>query len=962
MEVARPIIYAVNRSINGKQSVHKHVGYEPSGRAFDDIALNSEGLPHNPYSAAGAIMCSAQIFPEKPQAERFDYIMNVWNRLLGGDVAEFNNSQYLTLKQHSDQDHCLAYLMKETGALPEVGSIAKNLEFYFMNLSVEMTTRKLSYVASCLAFNGICPFTGEQIFASSVVRDCLSLMSSCGSNDYSGMFQFDIGFPSKTSSSGIILGVIPNVLGFCTYHPKVNSELNSLFGLNVCKSLVSRFKFHVFDSISNKNAMEGNEECKIELRKLTDEQLADEDHISFLYAAYEGDLSQLRRLVARGVDVNKPDYDFRRAIHIAACENHKEVVQYLMNVGASVDIKDRYGSTPLDDAIRENNPEIEKLLENPPKYVLDNAVIESQSHEVRSSSAVENQRTRIEIQEGIMRSRSVKDFSELVLSVHESAPPVPSRRLNNPWLNSLVHATLKSQDGSNMSPKINSLFQLLDSMGLHHVKSRILSRIDSDGSTCAFELGETVLTEKLLEDLNKDIPLIGKALEGRLIIRDWKSVSNDFKNIYEKCLKNTSGQTAQYIPQLANVPPEQFGVGITSVHSQTFSCGDADTLFCIQSCCKTVNYCIALELNSREMVHKHIGREPSGRNFNELALDKNNLPHNPLINAGAIMACSLIMPESDPAERFDYVCGVWEELTGGQKPVFSNETYLSELETADRNFCLGYLMKEKGAFPSYIDSGDKLLEVLEFYFQVCSLQVTSKALSVAAATLANGGINPISNKRIFKQETVRDCLSIMSSSGMYDYSGAFQFSIGTPCKSGVAGAIMMVIPNVAGICTWSPRLDKIGNSVRGVEFCHRLSQKFPIHMFDNLEGNGDRRGNADDGKRGASEKKTLLKYKHESVEMNLAYLAYAAAIGDLAETMRLVTLCADINQGDYDGRTILHLAASEGQLKVVRYLLNSGAQVDRKDRWGGTPISDARKNGHEKTYKLLLSAQTNEAK
>ena len=185
-------------------------------------------------------------------------------------------------------------------------------------------------------------------------------------------------------------------------------------------------------------------------------------------------------------------------------------------------------------------------------------------------------------------------------------------------------------------------------------------------------------------------------LSGRLKIPDWKDFCLNVRKIYEKCERNTTGDVARYIPQLAAVDPDQFGVSVTSIDSQRYSHGDSDKLFCVQSCMKPISYCIAMELNSREFVHKHIGREPSGRFFNDLSLDKNNLPHNPLINAGAIMACSLILPEKTQADRFDYVCSVWQDLTGGIRPVFSNATFLSELETADRNFCLGYLMKEKG--------------------------------------------------------------------------------------------------------------------------------------------------------------------------------------------------------------------------------------------------------------------------
>ena len=335
-------------------------------------------------------------------------------------------------------------------------------------------------------------------------------------------------------------------------------------------------------------------------------------------------------------------------------------------------------------------------------------------------------------------------------------------------------------------------------------------------------------------------------------------------------------------------------------------------------------------------MHKHVDREPSGKIFNNLELDRNNRPHNPLINAGAIMTVSLIRPDLNPSERFDYVCSVWKDC-GTRMPTFSHGTYLSELETADRNFSLGYLMREKGAFPAHVNSHSKLSEVMEQYFQICSLEMTCQELSVVAATLAHGGVNPFTHKRVFKEKHVRNCLSVMYSSGMYDYSGEFQFSIGIPCKSGVAGALMIVVPGVCGICTWSPRLDKQGNSVRGVEFCKKFAAKYLVHLFDGqIPGMSMYRPT-----RTSSPKAGLKDRARLREQQSVAKLAFAASKGDMYELQRLVSLGAPIEGSDYHGRTALHLAASEGQVKAVQWLCKAGAPVDAKDKWGMTPLDSA---------------------
>lgn len=225
----------------------------------------------------------------------------------------------------------------------------------------------------------------------------------------------------------------------------------------------------------------------------------------------------------------------------------------------------------------------------------------------------------------------------------------------------------------------------------------------------------------------------------------------------------------------------------------------------MQSCSKPITYCLALEEQGEEKLHKYVGTEPSGKTFNELTLNSHGLPHNPMINAGAIMCGALIRPGAAPSDRFDYVMSKWRDCAGNSKIGFDNAVYLSERQTADRNFALAYFMREKKSYPP----DTNLLDILEFYFQCCSIETTTKAMSIIAATLANGGQCPLTGVQVFRPDHVKNCLSLMSSCGMYDFSGEFAFRIGIPAKSGVSGAIMLVIPNLMGMAVWSPRLENL---------------------------------------------------------------------------------------------------------------------------------------------------------
>jgi len=305
------------------------------------------------------------------------------------------------------------------------------------------------------------------------------------------------------------------------------------------------------------------------------------------------------------------------------------------------------------------------------------------------------------------------------------------------------------------------------------------------------------------------------------------------------------------------------------------------------------------------------------------------------------MCASLLYPELEPADRFDLVLETWKRLAGGVSLGFDNATYLSELQHADRNFALAYFMKDAGAFEDIMKTSEQLRNHLEYYFQLCSITGNTEQLAVAAATLAKGGINPLTNDKIFTSDIVKNCLSLMFSCGMYDYSGEFAYSVGLPAKSGVAGCVYAVIPNLCGICVWSPRLDNQGNSARAVQFFELLNKRYAFHVFDEISVR-------DHDKKDPRFRKSL-----NAQQNTIAEMIDAAANGDLTRIKKLRNLGTDVNVADYDGRTPLHLAAAEGRVRVVQYLLQEKADINVKDRWGSTPTDEANKYRHNDVLNLL---------
>ncbi|MGF1545444.1 MAG: glutaminase A [Parvularculaceae bacterium] len=474
---------------------------------------------------------------------------------------------------------------------------------------------------------------------------------------------------------------------------------------------------------------------------------------------------------------------------------------------------------------------------------------------------------------------------------------------------------------------VADLFSELENAGLARSDRRLretaerASAVDGD-APLDFEAFRRLLADENLAHVHR-------AVSGEMVIRDFAGFKNRIAAIFEYCGEIRDGEVASYIPQLARVDPDRYALAVCTADGQQFSFGDDAETYCVQSTCKPILYALALDTLGRRTVHAHVGREPSGRSFNELTLNAQGLPHNPMINAGAIMCSSLIKPGKPLADRFDFVMGAWRGLAGERSAGFDNAVFLSEKETADRNFALAYFMRENNAFPPDTD----IIKTLDFYFQNCSITVDVRQMAVIASTLANGGVCPLTNKRIFNAETVKDCLSLMYSCGMYDFSGEYAFTVGIPAKSGVSGALLMVVPGVCGFALWSPRLDKLGNSVRGVEFSKRLVDVFAFHTYANMVT--DHR--LIDPTRAAG----------AQADEDATRLCAAAARGDVGEIRRLVAVGVDVDVADYDRRTAMHLAASEGRTAVVDFLIAQGADAFPKDRWGATPLDDARREGRK---------------
>jgi glutaminase len=296
------------------------------------------------------------------------------------------------------------------------------------------------------------------------------------------------------------------------------------------------------------------------------------------------------------------------------------------------------------------------------------------------------------------------------------------------------------------------------------------------------------------------------------------------KELHQRIAPVKDGAVATYIPELARADPEWFGICVATATGSVYEVGDSSQPFTIQSISKPLVYGLALEDHGRTEVLKKIGVEPTGDAFNSISLDPSGRPKNPMINAGAIAATGLVAGRS-PDKRFERMLATLS-LYAGRDLTVDEAVYRSESETGFRNRAIGYMLRnfsilEEDPTPS-----------LELYFRQCAISVTCRDLAITAATLANRGINPITGKQAVRGEYVESILSVMSSTGMYDYAGEWIYRVGMPAKSGVAGGIIAVLPGQLGIAVFSPRLDPRGNSTRGILVCDELSRRLDLHLFN----------------------------------------------------------------------------------------------------------------------------------
>lgn len=284
------------------------------------------------------------------------------------------------------------------------------------------------------------------------------------------------------------------------------------------------------------------------------------------------------------------------------------------------------------------------------------------------------------------------------------------------------------------------------------------------------------------------------------------------------------GKVADYIPALARVFPDRYGMAVCTVDGEAFVYGDAEEPFSTQSISKVTMLTLAFQ-SQGDRLWKRVGKEPSGRPFHSLAqLEfENGIPRNPFINAGALIVTDCFI--SSTAKPKQDLLSFVRRLSGNRTIRYDREVARSEKTHGFRNTALANFIKSFGNIKNDVD------EVLDLYFHQCSLSMSCLDLARTFLYLANGGILPATNERILTRRQTKRINAIMLTCGMYDGVGDFAYRVGLPGKSGVGGGIIAILPNELSICVWSPRLDQSGNSLIGTKALELFTTKTAKSIF-----------------------------------------------------------------------------------------------------------------------------------
>ena len=312
-------------------------------------------------------------------------------------------------------------------------------------------------------------------------------------------------------------------------------------------------------------------------------------------------------------------------------------------------------------------------------------------------------------------------------------------------------------------------------------------------------------------------------MQKKISISQIKDAAQEAFDLYKT---NTDGKNADYIPYLANINKNLFGISICLLNGQTIQLGDTEYKFGIESVSKVHTAILVLRQYGAQQLLEKIGADATGLPFNSIfaILLENDHPSTPLVNAGAIATCSMVKPIADPENKWKAIVDNITDLCGSA-PQLIDELYKSESETNFNYRSITWLLK------NYNRIYDDPTMSLDLYTRQCSLGITATQLSICGATIANNGTNPVTRKQIFDTALSPKITSLIATVGFYEHTGDWLYTSGIPAKTGVGGGVMGTLPGLFGIAAFAPPIDNAGNSVKAQLAIKHIMNKLGLSVF-----------------------------------------------------------------------------------------------------------------------------------
>lgn len=298
---------------------------------------------------------------------------------------------------------------------------------------------------------------------------------------------------------------------------------------------------------------------------------------------------------------------------------------------------------------------------------------------------------------------------------------------------------------------------------------------------------------------------------------------------YEKFKDDKTGKNADYIPYLARVDSKLFGIAACMPDGEIIAVGDCDYIFGVESVSKVMTAILILEQYGADTILHMIGADATGMPFNSvmaILLEKNH-PTTPLVNAGAISAVSMVRPVGNSDDKWKAIVDNIERLCS-ERPRLIEELYKSESVSNFNNRAIAWLLKH---YNRIYDDPDMSLDL---YTRQCSLGITARQLAICGATIANGGINPVTKEKVFEKRLAPKITAMLAAVGFYEHTGDWMFTSGLPAKTGVGGGIMGVLPGRFGIAAFAPPLDGSGNSVKAQKALRYIMNKLETGIYNSF--------------------------------------------------------------------------------------------------------------------------------